>query len=404
MRFMKKLSCAFLVALALCGVAAANVAYTTVDAGYTGAIGVIDEALQARKAVGSLRGDALGASFPQGGRRLYVFLEHDRTTGDKAAVYDPASWDVPVANRTWTNAMNVHGLAAYGGNLYAAAHEGGAVIQVNTSSYTATGRYYICTAAPAGYVPHAERVLAAGNVIYALFTATRGSYPGYTYASSVLVGLDSALNKELVRYEGLGRNAVDMAKIDAGRIAVACRGTGGVQVVNLNAADGADWLALEVVSADDGTALGSVTAVCEDGGGGFYFIAERRDGAAARPTLTLYRWTGSARYPVKVYEAKGVAGYACQLVRDTAYRNRVFAVMGDRVAVLEADGRHVKTIGSAELGGNPTSIAVIDRPAGDGGKDKSSSGGGCSALDLGGLALVLPLLALRRRSTPQRRG
>lgn len=397
MRFMKALSRAFLMLLVFCGAAAANVAYTTVDASYTSAIGVIDEGLQVRRAVGNLRGDALGASFPQGGKRLYVFLEHERTIGDKATVYDPASWDVPVANRTWTNAMNVHGLAAYGGNLYAAAHEGGAVIQVNTSSYTATGRYYICTGVPTGYAPHAERVLAVGNMIYVLFTATRGSYPGYVYANSVLVGLDSALNRELVRYEGLGRNAVDMAQIDASRIAVACRGTGGVQVVNLNAADGADWLAAEIVRADDGTALGDVSAVCEDGRGGFYFIAERRDGAAARPNLTLYRWTGSARYPVKVYEAKGVAGYACQLVRDTAYRNRVFAVMGDRVAVLEADGRHVKTIGSAELGGNPTSIAVIDRPAGDGGKDKSSSGGGCSALDLGLLTLALPLLALRRR-------
>lgn len=397
MRFMKKLSCVFLVFMALCGAAAANVAYTTVDASYTSAIGVIDEGLQVRRAVGNLRSDALGASFPQGGKCLYVFLEHDRTTGDKATVYDPASWDVPVASRTWTNAMNVHGLAAYGGNLYAAAHEGGAVIQVNTSSYTATGRYYICTGVPAGYAPHAERVLAAGNVIYALFTATRGTYPGYVYANSVLVGLDSALSKELVRYEGLGKNAVDMARIDAGRIAVACRGTGSVQVVNLNAPDDADWLAMEVVSADDGTALGDVSAVCEDGRGGFYFIAQRQAGAAARSSLTLYRWTGSARYPVKVYEAKEVAGQACQLVRDTTYRDRVFAVMGDRVAVLEADGRHVKTIGSAELGGTPTSVAVIDRPAGGEGKDKSGSGGGCGALDLGLLTLLLPLLALRRR-------
>ena len=397
MRFMKALSRAFLMLLVFCGAAAANVAYTTVDASYTSAIGVIDEGLQVRRAVGNLRGDALGASFPQGGKRLYVFLEHERTIGDKATVYDPASWDVPVANRTWTNAMNVHGLAAYGGNLYAAAHEGGAVIQVNTSSYTATGRYYICTGVPTGYAPHAERVLAVGNMIYVLFTATRGSYPGYVYANSVLVGLDSALSKELVRYEGLGRNAVDMAQIDASRIAVACRGTGGVQVVNLNAADGADWLAAEIVRADDGTALGDVSAVCEDGRGGFYFIAQRQDGAAAKSSLTLYRWTGSTRYPLKVYEAKGVTGHVCQLVRDTAYGNRIFAVMGDRVAVLEADGRHVKTIGSAELGGNPTSVAVIDHPAGGGGKDKTGSGGGCGALDLGLLTLALPLLALRRR-------
>ena len=66
MRFMKKLSCVFLVFMALCGAAAANVAYTTVDASYTSAIGVIDEGLQVRRTVGNPGGAAVDvADLPE---------------------------------------------------------------------------------------------------------------------------------------------------------------------------------------------------------------------------------------------------------------------------------------------------------------------------------------------------
>ena len=415
MKVMRKALSALLLLLLFCGSAAANIAFTTVDANYTtAAVGVIDEELAASTVLSALASDHYATSFVKDGKRLFAFLEHDYTTGDRAFVYgDTRTWTSP-ANVVWTNAVNVHGVAQMNNFLYATSYGNGSVVQLNNSDYRATGRYYIHEEVPAGYKAHGEKVLAVDGKICVLFGMTSGSYPSLTYESSELVVLDSNLSASEAVFT-LGSNAVDMAYIGGRKIAVACLGglqrygvNGSVQVVNLDAGKGEDALVseLELEAAD--TPLGAISAICADGrsNGGFYFIAQKYASAAAKyPTLTLYHWTGSTQYPVKVHDPVDVSGYSCRLVLDTARENRLFALMGDRIVAVNSNNDTVlRTFNSTVLGGNPSSIAVIDAnivgnapDSGDGTGSGSGSGGGCDVSGFGVLALAA-LLGLRRRN------
>lgn len=425
-----KLLSALLLAMLSCGAAWGDVAYTTVAADYSsGTMGILSGDTGAMAAepsvVANLGSDLLLYSFTNGEQSRILLDEHNTTAGDRISVYAPGSWSAPIANRSWATTANAHGFEVAGGRLYAAAYDGANVVSYGTNEgvsnpYGPTGHYYTCRADAASFQPHAERIVAVGNDLYALVNHADASYPPL-YMPSDLVKLNGNLDTS-TRYglEGI-QNASDMAALSDGSLAISYRGgpqragtKGGIILINLQDLASDDFAPTEIVGGEGGVDVGAVESMCSDGVGGLWFTAQvyqaDAEGNWANPISKLYRWSGGSVSEIR--DISATSGYSYQVKCDGG-DGTIAVVAGDRILILDSAGNLLHEFDSAALGGNPTSVAFFTRPTssgggsgdtgGSGGSGGSGSsgggggGGGCSAAGFGALALALPLFLIRRK-------
>lgn len=409
MRNMRKILAASSLLLLLCGAAWGDLVYTTSDY-TTGTLGTIEIAASgatvSKALFAGLGGDTLIWSYGQGEAARVIVDERAYGTGsDRVYVFEPNSedgWSEP-KNEVWSIATNTHGIvrSVDGNSLYATCNDSANVVEINATTYKATGRFYAFPKGGllGGYEPFGEKAVIVGDTLYALFSMRSGSYPNFSYLESKVRGLkvDGAALVETGASFDVGRNAVDMVEVSQGKLAVAFWGgnqafgaRGGIDVIDTTAG---------TVERAVSLAEGGVTALCSDGKGGLWYIAQTYsdDPTNYSPTSSLYHWTGSGDGTL-VRDISSTTGYSFQVAWDAA-ENVLYVLAGDRISVCDAQGAELKSFSSAELGGPAYSIAVADiRPAGQGGGEESSGGGGgCDAAGLGALALALPLCLIRRK-------
>ena len=422
MKVMRKVLSALLFALLLCGAAWGDIVYTTSAADYSsGTVGAIIGSAGARTVekdvVGNLKSDLLLFSFTNGGAQRVLLDERDYTAAnDKIYVYGPESW-TPIANRDWSMTKNAHAFAVHDERLYAGAYDNASVVaysmnESGTAPYGPTGHYYNCPADAANYQPHTERIVvedsAVENEVYVFALvnhADASSLPNYM--DSEIIRLDRDLGSP-TRFGLVGvQNASDMVLLNDTSLIVAYRGgaqragtKGGIIRIALDAEDEIT----EIAGGESGVDIGAVESICSDGAGGLWIVAQEYkwsgDGndTYVEPETTLYRWDGSS--VTKESDISGSSGSAYSVRRDEA-DGTVAVVAGDKLLVRNASGSW-KMFDSAQLGGNPTSVAFIkasnNNPDDNENGGGSGGGGGCSAMGFGALALVLPLCLIRRKS------
>ncbi|MBQ7262182.1 MAG: hypothetical protein IJR14_00530 [Synergistaceae bacterium] len=407
MKSMRKILAVLSLVLLSCGAAWGDLVYTTSDY-TTGTLGTIEIAASgatvSKALFAGLGGDTLIWSYGQGEAARVIVDERAYGTGsDRVYVFEPNSedgWSEP-KNEVWSIATNTHGIvrSVDGNSLYATCNDSANVVEINATTYKTTGRFYAFPKGGllGGYEPFGEKAVIVGDTLYALFSMRSGSYPNFSYLESKVRGLkvDGAALVETGASFDVGRNAVDMVEVSQGKLAVGFWGgnqafgaRGGIDVIDTTAG---------TVERAVSLAEGGVTALCSDGKGGLWYIAQvYSDDPNATPTSSLYHWTGSSDGTL-VRDISSTTGYSFQVAWD-AVENVLYVLAGDKILILDSAGTLRQTFDSAALGGPAYSIAVADiRPAGQGGGEESSGGGGCGTMGFGVLTLALPLCLIRRK-------
>ena len=407
MKSMRKILAVLSLVLLSCGAAWGDLVYTTSDY-TTGTLGTIEIAASgatvSKALFAGLGGDTLIWSYGQGEAARVIVDERAYGTGsDRVYVFEPNSedgWSEP-KNEVWSIATNTHGIvrSVDGNSLYATCNDSANVVEINATTYKTTGRFYAFPKGGllGGYEPFGEKAVIVGDTLYALFSMRSGSYPNFSYLESKVRGLkvDGAALVETGASFDVGRNAVDMVEVSQGKLAVGFWGgnqafgaRGGIDVIDTTAG---------TVERAVSLAEGGVTALCSDGKGGLWYIAQvYSDDPNATPTSSLYHWTGSSDGTL-VRDSSSTTGYSFQVAWD-AVENVLYVLAGDKILILDSAGTLRQTFDSAALGGPAYSIAVADiRPAGQGGGEESSGGGGCGTMGFGVLTLALPLCLIRRK-------
>jgi Synergist-CTERM protein sorting domain-containing protein len=409
-RYAWKILAALLVILLFCGIAAAEIVYTTADFSKgTGELGVIREGKATPLAAG-FPADVRVFSFSKEGKSLLAVREYEYDQSDGVYIYDPKTdWDPSIPNITWekdaVECSNIYDIAVSGENLYAICNDSGNVVEIALSDYKPTGRSYAYPALD-GFAAHGVKLLALNDGrIYALFILEKANYS--TYNKSKLVELDR--NLEYVTEFDVGENAMDMVNANNGNgIVVAYAGgyqrfgtTGGLDLVHTKA----DFAGKRVESLSNGKKLiedQMITKVCYVDTHCLYFIGQSyEEDVGWPPVSTLYKWTGTmdAETPIEVVRDISSSQYSYQVVFD-GNNGKIVTLAGDRILVFNLDNDEPKEeFDSFGLDGlQPYSMALVNSASGGSGNDDGGSSG-CNA----GLAafaaflLVLPL-ALRKKS------
>ena len=219
------------------------------------------------------------------------------------------------------------------------------------------------------FTPHAEKIVAAGDKLYGLYTYVDGNYSNYL--ASEIVEFDKDLNKvRSVKLEdadgNVGKNAEKMALHD-GKLYVAC--LGGYQGVGTFGdfweVDTTAMTAKRVLSAKDIPALSGKPDVLP------YGISIAADGTAFLLCLT-YEADYSTSVKLFVTDVKklsaGDAGTAVDYVGSFGYSwdvkyddtaDVLWCMAGSDLQIRDKAGALVKTFTPSELGNNIGTITVL---------------------------------------------
>ena len=386
MRFTRKLSFALVLLLLFLlpgGAARANIAYTTAGAEpLSGRVGIVSitgsgSADVSPSVLTGQPSDATVFAFEREEDR-YVLVCTGGGTGTRVSAYSLArGWAAPTVSADWPTLRGLRGLdvSDNGRSLFAAGYDSGNIIEIRTETLLPTGTTLVCSV-DAGHVARAVQVCVRHQELYGLFSVT-GS--GGVPAQGRLFRLDGQL-KPYSSFD-VGLDVADMALYDDKRmIAMSGAGIGGADG-GVNVFDPNRDKVSHFISAD---VYGTVTAVCEDGEDGLYFIGSRGGASQA----TLYHWKKSG---ITTVQGIAAGGENCRMVWDGDSRTMALSTGGS--ILLFKDKQLLRTLSGAELGGTVTSLTAF-REARE--EDNSSS---CSAVGAGLWAMFLPLAFLCRRGT-----
>ena len=384
---MRKLWALFVVfTLLLPGAAMADVVYTTAN----GTLGRIfldeDDNVSVSSCASGLGQDAFVFTWNKGTRRVAVVKRQD-TNLTRLIIYTSEKWTEP-AEYTLAGASGVRALDVSNNDrsLFAACYDGGSIDEFSIAqNYEPTGRIYVdgLYAAPlTDRTFHAEKVLIRNDTLYGLFSSVSNSG---SYYPSHLVALDGFLDvKTMYTSFDVGPNAVDMSFINNGQLAVAY--LGGPQGAGMKG--GIDLLRSgKITSIVSGDAYGGVRAVCGDSDNGLYFLSQKYNDDT--PVNTLYRWQSDVEVEPLGFSGSGDDP---QLVWDRVDK-LLYMMTEDGIQVIDNSGVRMKALSNAELGGEPTSMAYLEKADT---RDNNSSNG-CGAFGAPAfLCLLIPLLFKKR--------
>ena len=183
--------------------AMADILYTASTNWNTDRFGIIrgDEE-PTKDVVTNLGGDAGSGvfSFKNADKEARVAVSQYAYAGnDTVWFYDPETtdWSAPLQEAV-SPVKNIHHMVAEGNYLYAAGYDDASVgrFDMTSDAFTPDDKTFTCTPDEPGYTAHAERLAAYNGSVYAIFTASSGSYPNYVYAYHKIVKLKEDLTEE----------------------------------------------------------------------------------------------------------------------------------------------------------------------------------------------------------------
>lgn len=393
---------ATLLLTAFCGLAAADIFYTTSD--YTsGQIGTIsDFGIHSEAGFG---GDTQAHSFAAGDKVLVT--ERPFTSDDSVYIYDPSDLSAPLANTSWAGIGNIYDVVHLNGYLYTITY-GAKIAKINTADYTMANTYaYTSSSLPAGFSAKGVSLAELGGKIYALFIISDAAWPP-VYQDSILVELDANLNKTDEKTD-LPKNAHTLA-VSGSTLYVASWGN-----AQIYGAAPADSLLQKIDTTNLADPATNILSAADLGGGQISSIAFADNGSLLVATNET-QWGGYSvlvnAYLVpatlapngKITLKTGLTGWTTQTTYDPV--SNTFWLLNsdgsnglDQLLVFDATGVQIKSFSASDLGGPAYSLAAVQSIQRAGNNGGSGSGGGCTTGSFPLLALLAAAAAVLKRKS-----
>lgn len=206
----KTLSLLLIIALALFTVlpVSADVLFTRQTNYSNTALGVINgSGAPVSPLIGNMGGDSgqgiFGFTNAEGGYRVAISLYGSGAAVDTINVYSPGAeedwskadvWGKPAAEIT-TSLFNTRAMKAMNDYLYGISYNNAAVSKISTSSDDYKELATLEFEPQEGYSGHGEGLVTYNGSVYAIFSASKGTYGNYSYLPNTLVKLDADLNE-----------------------------------------------------------------------------------------------------------------------------------------------------------------------------------------------------------------
>lgn len=400
--------------------AMADILYTASTNWNTDRFGIIrgDEE-PTKDVVTNLGGDAGSGvfSFKNADKEARVAVSQYAYAGnDTVWFYDPETtdWSAPLQEAV-SPVKNVHHMVAEGNYLYASGYDDASVgrFDMTSDAFTPDDKTFTCTPDEPGYTAHAERLAAYNGSVYAIFTASSGSYPNYVYAYHKIVKLKEDLTEEAsaaLKGKNLdGANVGSTLQIGKDLYVASLGGSQDTSGL-FNSDSMIEKVDLETLTSE--TLITAADAAEKDKEWGYNFYGLAKDGAKIYVMAACWNgnWPESGTDNVQIYETSAEklaagdlgekiatlstkTGYSLGIEYDSESK-LLWVSAGD--SIYKYDGTNFTEFDKTALGGDMAKFAALKAsevtPPAD---DKSS--GGCNS-GFGALALLalLPLIASKR--------
>lgn len=424
MKALKKLFLALIVGALLITPAFADLAYTTVDDGYsTGTLGIVrgSEAPEAN-VIQSLAGDTAVFYFKDNnGQSRMLQVDHDDYNvelSDTLSLYDitKTGWAAAPIKNWALNYYNVHGAFSEGQYLYLTMY--GSYENDKNDSYILKLDMADDYKVVAAVKPEAEAGKSVNFVdakvydgkIYALYTrATTGAswMDPTTYYESVLNVYDTDLKLEKsMTLAGIASNGNTALK--DGKLYVVSAGGGTlygdwqktscIEEIDLGAWTKSTVTTAEAIAGNDVSWKYTLTGIAFTGDGSLYIEAYWYDPAYKSNAIRVYKTTLDGLKNGKAGEAvvkeDDTPGYSAAMVYD-ATTGIFWAAAGKNL--YKYDGSAWFAYSPTDLGANYYSMAVMPALPSPTASDSGSSGGCNAGAGVLLLLVVLPALVIQRK-------
>ncbi|MBQ9881711.1 MAG: SYNERG-CTERM sorting domain-containing protein [Synergistes sp.] len=398
--------------------AMADILYTASTNWNTDRFGLIKgDADPTKDVVTNLGGDAGSGvfSFKNADKKARVAVSQYAYAGnDTVWFYDPETtdWSAPMKEAV-SPVKNVHHMVAEGKYLFAAGYDDASVgrFDMTADEFAPDDKTFTCTPEEPGYTAHAERLAAHNGSIYAIFTASSGSYPNYVYAYHKLVKLKEDLTEEAsAPLKGKNLDGANVGStLQVGKDLYVASIGGSQDTSGLFNTDSMiEKVDLETLTSE--TLITAADAAEKDKEWGYNFYGLAKDGDKIYVLAACWNgsWPESGTDNVLIYETTAEklgngdlgekiatlstkTGYSLGIEYDSESK-LLWVSAGD--SMYKYDGTDFKEFDKTALGGDMAKFAALkasEVTPSDGGSSGCNSGFGALAL----LAL-LPLIASKR--------